>query len=57
MRTRFAQRSLPTKILLALTLLFAVTRAIVWDKIELSISSSLKEPEEIRRSFPPSSLP
>jgi signal transduction histidine kinase len=57
MRTRFAQLSLPTKILLALTLLFAVTRAIVWDNVGLSISSSLKEPEEIRRSFPPSSLP
>jgi hypothetical protein len=61
MRTRLAQLSLPTKILLtiacALTLLFAITGAIVWGSIELSISSSLKEREEMRRSFQCSSPP
>jgi signal transduction histidine kinase len=61
MRTRLAQLSLPTKILLtiacALTLLFAITGAIVWGNIELSISSSLKERKEMRRSFQPSPPP
>jgi hypothetical protein len=61
MRTRFAQLSLPTKILLtiscALTPLFAITGAIVWGNIELSTSSSLKERGGIRRSFQPPSPP
>jgi signal transduction histidine kinase len=61
MRTRFAQLSLPTKVLTigcALTLLFAITPAIVWDNIELSFPSGLKEREEMRRSFqPPSPRP
>jgi signal transduction histidine kinase len=57
MRTRFAQLSLPTKILLtiscALTLLFAITGAIVWGNIDLRMSSSLKEREGMRCSFQP----
>jgi hypothetical protein len=55
MRTRFAQLSLPPKILLtiacALTLLFAITGAIVWGNIEHSMSSSLKEREETGSDF------